>query len=324
MNVLGETHTEVSMKEVAPAVGCTNFIYEEFASDDLSGTPNLQSTYQKANADSAKGLGIGTKDLQKHGAESLFPKLGVVFIKLLHYLSDPTIFAHLAKGKPGTTKESEELEAEHYLGRLFQRGLIMGWAYGQDMKKESLSKKKSSAPAQTQAAALASVVTKVEGELNPFISKLSPDGYLGDSLQVIQDGNLFDPLKQFVDATIALITEMGAEASSSETGFSESEQAELASDTTTNDRKYDLLWQWRNTSFASRVNEAAKGGVRYAGMGSSHLAALADSLPANSQGYYMDGADLDAFKLKTAELKSHAEAKETNSKKQAKEPAAQE
>ena len=45
INLLGETHTKVSLDKVLPVVGSTSFIYEPFAADTLTAGSNIKTAY---------------------------------------------------------------------------------------------------------------------------------------------------------------------------------------------------------------------------------------------------------------------------------------
>ena len=68
-----------------------------------------------------------------------------------------------------------------------------------------------------------------------------------------------------------------------------------------------MFSDWRNFKFEDSVKDAAKRGVRYAGMGFLHLEHLRKvGLPANSHDYDMSDVDLTAFQDATAKLKAKA------------------
>jgi hypothetical protein len=70
------------------------------------------------------------------------------------------------------------------------------------------------------------------------------------------------------------------------------------------DRRARMFSAWRNMHFVHAVQDAAAGGVRFAGMGLHHMRHLQNigALPAGSHTYDMTGAALQAFERRTARL----------------------
>lgn len=293
INLLGEDHTLVTLEMVVPAVGSKSFIYEPFSSDSLGDGSAIKSAYETENADRFKTFGIDQeKDKQKFGAESLFPKMGFGMNLALPYFD-------------GSRKIKELEKAKGYVGQPVQRYLKIGWGYGKDCKAEVAQKKAAKQPVKPKLEELAKVVTSVEGELDPFIAGLPVDGWLGDAFKSKPaNAALLPLLARFATAFIDAMVEQAIDDPSSRMDAAKKQKYAGA---TSSDEKDDLFSDWRNFKFEDSVKDAAKRGVRYAGMGQAHLEHLTNvGLPANGHPFEMAGKDLAAFKKETAGLKKIA------------------
>ena len=293
INLLGEMHTLVTAQMVVPAVGSKSFIYEPFSVDDLTDGSHMKAAYDAENADRFKAFGVdGEKDKKQFGAESLFPKIGFGLGLALPYLNG-------AKKIENLTKASGV-----YDGQPIQRYLKIGWAWAQDLKAQVQKQHAAKQAVPPKQDALCKVVASVEGDLDGFITGLPIDGWLGDGL--IQPGNdkLVPKLLSFTTAAIDALVEQAISDPSSR--MDEAQKKKFAGGATDKD-KQKLFGDWRNFKFEDAVKDAAKRGVRYAGMGAAHLYHLQDvGLPGNGHAFDMSGTDLDKFEQHTAKLKKIA------------------
>ncbi|MCX2732378.1 hypothetical protein OOZ19_19235 [Saccharopolyspora sp. NFXS83] len=118
-NVLGENHAEVTFDHVITAVGSSSFVYEAFASDDLSAFPSMNKAYEKSAEPMRKKFGVPKQDLSKHGGESIFPKLA----QALNIL-----YTRLEERNVGILDDR--------MGEILQRSLKLAWKYGKDLGQE--------------------------------------------------------------------------------------------------------------------------------------------------------------------------------------------
>jgi hypothetical protein len=292
-NLLGENHTVVTLQMVAPAVGSKSFIYEPFANDDLADGSHLKTAYETQNAERFKALGIdGEKDKKQFGAESLIPKIGFGLGLALPYLRDAGKLSNLTKA------------SGVYDGQPIQGAVKFGWAWAQDIKAQVEQQRKAKQAVLPKQAELCKVVTAVEGDLDAFITGLPVRGWLGDAF--IDNGNtaLLPKLLAFATATIDALVEQAVADPSSRMDDAKKQKF---GGSTTEDEKQAMFGDWRNFKFEDSVKDAAKRGVRYAGMGAAHLYHLQDvGLPSNGHAFDMSGPDLDTFEKHTAKLKKRA------------------
>ena len=294
MNVLGEKHTEVTFSAVAPSVGTKSFIDEQFSSDDLSKNPELKAAYEAANLPEFKKFGIeNEKNKQPFGAESLIPKMGYALAATIPYFDKTSPISDLTSTIPNP-----------YAGKPFQRYLKLAWGYSRD-NAASVAKNKASASPKMKI--LAAVHKSVEKVLDPFITALIVDGFLGDELKKPKNSGLFRPLLKFANAFTQAIVELAAKEKSSR--LSPAERKKLSSVTTISSADKKILFgDWRNFVFEDVVKAAAKRGVRYAGMGWNHLDYLGknSAMPPNSHPFDMVTVDIDKFVALTTKLRSKA------------------
>ena len=333
MNILGEDHTQVEFSAVAPSVGTKNFIYEQFSSDVMVKGSSLKAAYEKVNALEFKRLKIENEiDKQKFGSESLFPKMGYGMTLAIPYFE---------KKQP-----ISDLTSSGYVGKPIQRYLAIAWGYSKDNLRIFKAIKAASAWVAGQAISLAATVKSVLGpgaaklvelilkliawavgvlaqfppkkaqlavvhetvsaKLDPFITSLPVDGYIGDELVKPANAGFFSPLAQFGKAFSEAMAERAAMEKSSR--LSEAERKKLmAAQTTSEAEKMKLFDQWRNHYFEDEVKSAAKRGVRYAGMGKAHLDYLKGvGLPSNAYPYDMVTVDIAKFEALTKKLAQQA------------------
>ena len=298
LNILGEMHeTDSSLKHVLAAVGSKNFISEAISSEDLASGSHLEAAYEAHSTDRKKDLGIDkAKDKKQFGAEPLVPKIGFAMTLLLPWLN-------LDK-KPPPAKNVHNLVKDSYEGKVFQAELKLGWAWAMDGRAAVAAMQMAGMLAPPKLAALAKQVTALESVLDPYITGLPQHGYLGDTLSLPANASLLVPVTTIVRALIDALVEAATQDPSSRMTAA---QKKKFGGTTTNDDKRDLFSDWRNFKFEDTVKDAAKRGVRYAGMGYHHMKHLQKvGLPDKAQAYDMMIEDLDKFQKHTDDLKSIA------------------
>jgi hypothetical protein len=110
-NLLGENHEQVTLEQVAPAVGSTSFIFEPFSTDVLTPGSAMEAAYDLETKDRYADFGVGgVADKRQFGAESLYPKMGFALTLLLPYFT-------------GENSELDGLKAGGYVGKPTQRYL---------------------------------------------------------------------------------------------------------------------------------------------------------------------------------------------------------
>jgi len=293
LNVLGENHTLVTLADVVRAVGSKSFITERFATDDLADGSQLKAEYEGENTDRFKQMGIdGEPDKKKFGAESLFPKIGYALAGAIQYFDG--------------TKPIEDITAKQgYSGKPVQRYLKLGWAHAKDLKAQVAQQLKAKQDVPATLVELCKVVTALEPTLDPFITGLVPEGFLGDAIVAANDPDL---LPRLLRISRAIVDAMFERALSDPTArVDDKRKQELGASPSTED-KFKVFAQWRDFNFEDSVARAAADGVRYAGMGAGHLYNLQDAkaLPKGSHAYDMSGDDLDKFEHKTRKLARRA------------------
>ena len=263
-NLLGEDHTMVTLEHVAPAVGTKSFIYEQFATDDLSAKPAMKAAYKGENAALFTKFGVGgVADKRQFGAESLFPKIAFAFTVMLPYATGAEPLSVLKTGQ--------------YTGQPLQRYLKIAWGYAKDVADEvaALKKAKKAVPADLKA--LGKAYDDTKADLDAFVTGLPVDGYLGDALDTVDGKKKLPALEKFCRATIAaMIARM-----KTDTGLTANERKELKKmPQGTTAEKSAAFGKWRDLHFSHAVRDAVAKGVRYAGMGREHLKYLiAEGLP---------------------------------------------
>ncbi len=288
-NLLGENHTQVTLKNVVPAVGSRNFIYEPFAVDDMSESPKLRAAYEKVNKGRFKELGVAqVKDKQQFGAESLFPKMGYALNLLIPYLTQ--------------NRNLDDLKEGAYTGRPLQQYLKIAWGHGKDVAATVKQRRKTAQQVPPALQELAGTYESAKADLNSFIKKLPVAGYLGDALDTPAGKDLREPLLRFSKAFVAAMLERAG----ADTALTDEEREALRSmDTGSQPTNEVVFSKWRNLHFSHAVRKAVERGVRYAGMGNLHLKYLLDEgLPPGSQPHDMTGKALAEFEALTKKLAS--------------------
>lgn len=289
VNLLGENHTQVTLQQVAPAVGTRNFTYEPFSRDVVGG--DTAAAMDEATKHRLKEMGVGGANQQTHGGESVFPKIAYALESLVPYFD-------------GTSPLSELHKRNGYFGQPAQRYLKIAWAHAKDITREvaALVAAGQAVPAEKQA--LATVVTARSGELDRFITKLKVDAWLGDSLDTRSNRGLLPALRDLTGAFIPLMVARAG----NDPGLTGAQQTSLAAQPTGGHQQRNQMFSdWRNMHFENALTDAIANGVRYQGMGNLHLLHLRmQGLPAGTHPFDMSGADLANFERETARLKGVA------------------
>ncbi|WP_309223379.1 DUF4157 domain-containing protein [Micromonospora sp. CP22] len=308
-NVIGEAHSHVTLREVLTAVGSDSFTYEPFILDDLSGQ-EANAAYETESQVEFDRFGISdVTDKQQFGAESLFPKLGEAIADLLGRLS----------GSGSGTIAGLTSGPRAYDGKPAQRYLRIAWAHGKDIEKKMSNRsqlqraKRIFSKKEEANSNLAKVVRQTRTTLDTFITSLTPGGFLGDALVAPANAIVLRPLEEFSQAFVAAMLVH------TDKTLTDEEQKKLAGMPTQDaDDQGEFFRKWRNLRFLHGVADAAKRGVRYAGMGQDHLDYLLrhrELLPKNIAGYLMDmgsrGKDLEFFEKRTEQRKDEVRRQET-------------
>lgn len=256
INVLGENHTEVRLEHVRAATGLTSFIYEGFASDDLTAMPNTTAAYNTENNARCGIFGIpAAPNHAAHGSESLFPKIAAGMVLLGRCLTGDKPVAELA-------------DRVAYYGLPVQRYLKIGWGFAKDVRAAEQLNPNAATGRETT---LSQLVTQHHNTLDNFITGLNVDGYLGDQ---IVNGAMPHAVELLAvsNAILALLLDR----SRADAGLQPPQQLALnnlpAGDW---DQKQTKIGLWRNHYFTNRVTHAINNNVRFAGMGLNHMIFLA-------------------------------------------------
>jgi hypothetical protein len=283
-NLIGENHTHVTLEHVVRAVGTTNFVYEPFAVDRLPAGSRMRLAYEAENAQRFADFGVaGARKKRQFGMESLFPKMGFAVGLVIPYL---TVGADLTGLQPG-----------QYVGQPAQRYLKIAWGHAGDLAaKEARRLLPPQPPAEVRA--LIQEYNASRATLDPFITGLPVNGYLGTALGTPAAQALVPALRRFCEAFVeAMLLRSGTD-----TGLTRAERRTLRGmPRGTAGEREALFADWRNLHFAHTAAAAARRGVRYAGMGALHLDYLEQrGLPPRSHAFDLRGPDLTRFENLTA------------------------
>jgi len=298
-NVIGEAHTEVTLRDVLAAVGSQSFRYEAFSVDELPPNSRMSEAYEAGTQELFDQMPTGgVTDKRRFAADSLFPKTGETLAVLQKLL---------AAGQLGA------LGFGRHFGTTASRYLKIAWGYGKDVEEEASGFDPVQRVAtRAKETALAQVVARTRSRLDGFITSLSYGDHLGDAINrlgapgsaahrdIVADLQQF--CQAFIDAALArprtdlpLAGRMKVEGMARKPG-SDPEKVFL---------------KWRDLHFAEVVAKAVRDGVRYVGMGQDHLTELDTKgrLPTGSRGYYLGstgaaahrevGKDISAFERNT-------------------------
>ncbi|GIG67997.1 hypothetical protein [Phytomonospora endophytica] len=289
MNVLGEDHTEVTFRQMRTAVNMgASFIFERFASDVMPPGSQLLAAYDVENAVELVHFGINAApNRHLYGSESIYPKIGFGLVLMTEYLNGNNPVAHLC-------------QAAGYTGQPVQRYLKIAWGLARDIADQVNALNLAGNPVPPLEAAVALVVANHTATLNPYITGLVVDAWLGDTLTLPANVARGPELLALANAMIPLLCARGL---AQEPGLAGQAHGNFA-------QRLAFFGLWRDLNFAQSVAAANVRNIRYAGMGALHLQYLQANagMPANSHGYDMRsvGAHLIGFENATALLRLNA------------------
>ncbi|MEV0643947.1 hypothetical protein AB0I28_01660 [Phytomonospora sp. NPDC050363] len=294
LNILGEDHTEVDLRQVKSATGFTSFVYERFACDVMAPGSNLLAAYDAENNAEMAHYGIAAlPNRHLFGGESLYPKIGTGMVLLRRFL--PHHVADLRR-------------VAGYDGKPVQRYLKIGWGLFKDIAADVHARVNGGnavTPAETHLRQRYLAHT-ANPTLDTYITGLVVDTWLGDTLDTHAHAGKVPAILDVAAALIPVLLERAA----ADQDLGNAERLRLAGlPLRGDDDLFAYFGLWRNLHFARRVREAAAANVRYAGMGSRHLTYLLTiphGIPANASRFYMDGAGLANFETTTGDLRQHA------------------
>lgn len=286
LNILGEDHTRVTLKDITPAVGTTNFIGERFASEDLSETPELQSVYEENTQSEYEQMGISQEfDKSRFAGEPLLIKTGYVLSHGMQFL-EPQGMMHLA--------------ADGYFGKPFQRYLILAWAWSKDNLRKLRESPDTANAVSAELQILASVHEALASDMDPFIDSLVPGDPLEFTLGRVAYAYMIPVIRQFSEAFTLAIVRMVADDANS--GLNAGNRNYLRNNVAPPIIREHALSAVRNEKIRQIVVRAAANNVRYAGYGFNHAQYLANEnrLPANSQLIYLEQEAIPKFRMRQA------------------------
>ena len=285
LNIVGEEHDYVTLDQTTRAVRSTNFIDEQFASDVLSDGSHFKAAYLAENTAMLLKFGVNPAtmpDLKVVGGESLLPKIADTVAELVPYFNRTSPMWDMTEA------------SDAYIGKPDQRYLKIGWGWAKDLAGHADTEAKQT---------LAAVVAKHDALLDPFITGLPVDGYLGDALMKDIHADKYVPLLELCMAYVPAMVELAYH----DPGLSGTERDDLKKmPLTTVLQQQKMFGRWRNLYFAKAVENAAARGVRYAGMGDYHRAWLQKKgrVPATAHVYSFDRLSFKAVVAETARLRS--------------------
>lgn len=279
LNILGESHQELTLKDLMPAVNSTNFIGERFASEDMHmfESPEFQSTYLDLTQEEFEHMGIDQDpDKQQYGGESLLMKTGFVLHHALQFLQPDGM---------------DILRLEGYFGKPLQRYLLIAWAWSKDNLDRVIQMQSLGQEVMLEKEVLAEIHRLIAPQIEPFLNSLSPDDYLENSLGLPYNRQIIPLLREFAGAFSQITLRMMIE--DTDSGLTNQQRDELDFNRATPRETSQAYQDVRNHSMYKLVTHAAANGVRYAGYGSNHLTYITNrGLPANSQGILINGEGL--------------------------------
>jgi hypothetical protein len=265
LNIIGEWHNYVPLVQTAAAVRARSFIYEQFAADALPADSAFKAAYLVENTALLQAFGVDLgSNLTLVGGESLLPKIADTVAELVPYFNRTAPMTDMTSG------------GNRWLGKPDQRYVKIGWGWAKDL---------ASHPTATVAeAALAQAVNAHRAILDPFITGLPVDGYLGDPLVLHANDDKYQPLLALCQAYVPVMIER---AHNDQALTGQERQALQALPTGTVGQQQEMFGLWRNLYFAKATADAAARNVRYAGMGDAHRKWLEqrNRVPANAQVY---------------------------------------
>ncbi|MDG4831478.1 hypothetical protein O7627_19455 [Solwaraspora sp. WMMD1047] len=247
LNIVGEEHDYLSLEQTVAAVRSNRFIYEQFATDVLAAESEFKKAYLVENTALLSQFGVDLLgELTLVGGESLLPKIADTVAELVPF------FDKTADMKEMTSGEGR------YWGQPDQRYIKIGWGWAKDL----------AGHAKTGAETLlVQAVNTHRAILEPFITGLPVDGFLGDPLVLDIHADKYAPLLELCQAYVPVMIERAH----TDPGITGEEQQVLKEmPTGTVEEQQRMFALWRNLYFAKAVENAAARGVRYAGMGDHH------------------------------------------------------
>nr|MDT0657207.1 hypothetical protein [Micromonospora sp. DSM 115978] len=247
LNIVGEDHDYLSLEQTVAAVRSKRFIYEQFATDALPADSEFKKAYLIENTALLGTFGVDLHgDLTLVGGESLLPKIADTVAELVPF------FAKTSNMKLMTSGEGR------YWGQPDQRYIKIGWGWAKDLVGH----------AKTDAETLlVQAVNTHSAILEPFITGLPVDGFLGDPLVQEVHADKYAPLLALCRAYVPVMIER-AHADPGITGDEQQRLKEMPTGTV--EEQQEMFALWRNLYFAKAVEKAAARDVRYAGMGDRH------------------------------------------------------
>jgi hypothetical protein len=247
LNIVGEDHTYLPLEQTVRAVRSRSFIYEQFATDTLPADSEFKKAYLVENTALLGKFGVDlATDLTLVGGESLFPKIADTVAELVPFFNKMEDMAKMTSG-PG-----------RHWGKADQRYIKIGWGWAKDLVGHA------NTHAET---GLVQAVTSHHGILDPFITGLPVDGFLGDPLVQNSHADKYTPLLELCQAYVPVMMERAY----SDPGITPDERHLLTGmPTGTGSERQKMFALWRNLYFAKATEKAAVRGVRYAGMGDAH------------------------------------------------------
>lgn len=247
LNIVGEDHDYISLEQTTAAVRSRSFIYEQFATDILPANSEFKQAYLTENTALLGRFGVNlASDLTLVGGESLLPKIANTVAELVPFFAGEEDMTHMTSG------------GGRYWGQPDQRYVKIGWGWAKDLVGHASTAAEN---------ALVQAVNKHRALLDPFITGLPVDGFLGDPLVLDIHKDKYQPLLELCQAYVPVMIERAH----NDPGIIVAERQHLATmPVDTVDNQLKMFGLWRNLYFASATASAAARGVRYAGMGDFH------------------------------------------------------
>ncbi len=283
LNIVGEEHDYITLDQTTAAVRSLNFIDEQFATDTLPPNSAFRNAYLDENRDMLVKFGIDTaSDLTLVGGESLLPKIADTVAELVPFFAKQQDMKAMTSG------------GGRYWGKPDQRYIKIGWGWAKDLVGHANTANETT---------LVQVVNARHAILDPFITGLPVDGFLGDPLVLDINKDKYAPLLELCQAYVPVMIERAY----TDPGITVDEQLILkAMPTGTVNEQLKMFALWRNLYFAKAVEKAAARNVRYAGMGDAHRVWLVteNRVPNNAHLYSFSRQNFKAVIAHTDLLRS--------------------
>ena len=278
-----ETHNYLPLVQTAAAVRARSFIYEQFATDALPANSAFRAAYLVENTAllQAFGVDLGT-DLTLVGGESLLPKIADTVAGLVPYFNGTKDMTNMTSG------------GNRWLGKPDQRYVKIGWGWAKDL---------ASHPTATVAEAALAQAVNTPAILDPFITGLPVDGFLGDPLVLHANADKYQPLLALCQAYVPVMIERAH----NDLALTGQERQDLqALPTGTVPEQQEMFGLRRNLHFAKATANAAARNVRYAGMDDYHRKWLEqhNRVPVNAHVYRVTRKQFEAVVDYTNKLRT--------------------